>query len=257
MAFEPMTTQGRVLLVEDEETLAATLSEMIRRRGYECEIAGSVDAGLARLQQGNFDTVVTDIHLPDGNNLEMLEAIQRIPGTPPVIITTGFPSLENALQAIERHAFAYRIKPFDFNEMLDLIEQAIGHGRLRSRVGQSAQRIADLAASLEKLRSGTARASRDGLDQSVIDYLLLLLGNNAETLSEAMDILHSMVGERASRPIRTLSQHPEAEMFKAAVAHTINVLESTRRSFKSRELAELRQQLEVALAATKGGSRPD
>ena len=114
-----MNTQGRVLLVEDEETLITTLGELIRRRGHECEIATSVEEGLALLQSP-FDAVITDIHLPDGNNLEMLEAIRRAEGSPPVIIITGFPSLENALLAIDRHAFAYRIKPFDFNELLDL-----------------------------------------------------------------------------------------------------------------------------------------
>lgn len=246
-----MPAQGRVLLVEDEETLATTLSELIRRRGHICKIANTVDGGLVALRNAVFDAVVTDIHLPDGNNLEMLEAIERIPGSPPVIIITGFPSLENALQAIDRHAFAYRIKPFDFNELLELVEQAIAHGRMRHRVDRSAERIAELAGALNNLRKHTSHTSREALDQSVVDYLLLLLGNNAETLSEAMEILQAMVGERANRPIRRLSHHPEAEMFKAAVTHTIEVLESTRRSFKSRELAELRQQLEVALAASR------
>lgn len=252
-----MTTNGCVLLVEDEETLATTLGELIRRRGHACETVGTVDGGLAALRQSRFDAVVTDIHLPDGNNLEMLEAIKHIPGAPPVIIITGFPSLENALQAIERQAFAYRVKPFDFNELLDLVEQAMAHGRLRRRVDHSAMRIAELAAQLDRLRAGSNHNSRDSLDQTVIDYVLLLLGNNAETLGEAMEILHTLVGERAHRPIRKLSHHPEAEMFKAAVTHTIQVLEATRRSFKSRELAELRQQLEVALATAEKTSGPD
>lgn len=246
-----MNTKGRVLLVEDEETLSATLGELLRRRGHECEIVTTVEDGLARLAQGSFDAVVTDIHLPDGNNLEMLDAIQRAEGSPPVIIITGFPSLENALRAIERQAFAYRIKPFDFNELLDLVDQAIAQARLRSRVGRSAERTAELSRELARLRAGASRISRDALDQSVIDYVVLLLGNNMETIGEVMEILQSLELQQARQPVRALSRHPEAEMFKAAVAHTVKVLDATRRSFKSRELADLRQQLEVALGAAQ------
>lgn len=246
-----MNIKGRVLLVEDEETLAATLGELLRRRGHDCEIVNTVEDGLARLEQGPFDAVITDIHLPDGNNLEMLDAIQRADGSPPVIIITGFPSLENALQAIERQAFAYRIKPFDFNELLELVDQAIAQARLRRRVGRSAERTAELSRELARIRAGAARISRDSLDQSVIDYVVLLLGNNMETLSEVMEILQSLDLQQARQPVRALSRHPEAEMFKAAVAHTVKVLDATRRSFKSRELADLRQQLEVALGAVQ------
>jgi len=252
-----MNIQGRVLLVEDEETLAATLGELIRRRGHTCDVAGTVDGGLSAITLADFDAVVTDIHLPDGNNLEMLEALQHRPFTPPVVIITGYPSLDNALQAIERQAFAYRIKPFDFNDLLDVVDQAVSHGKLRRRVDHSAERIAELSAALQKLRAQATRASRDSLDQSVIDYVLLLLGNNAETLGEAMDVLQHMVTHRNNRPIRRLSQHPEAEMLKAAVSHTIGVLEATRRSFKSRELAELRQQLVATLAVASNSTDSD
>lgn len=244
-------TRGRVLLVEDEETLIATLGELIRRRGHQCEIATSVEEGLTLLQEP-FDAVITDIHLPDGNNLEMLEAIEQLPDAPPVIIITGYPSLENAVHAIDRHAFAYRIKPFDFTELLGLVDQAIGQGRLRRHIHHSADRVGNLARELNRLSNNTSSSCRKGLEQTVTDYLLLLLGSNAEALAEIMEILQSMDCVAGDTPIRKISRHPDAEMFKAAVEHTVKVLDATRRSFKSRELADLRHQLEVALAAAQG-----
>lgn len=250
-----MNAKGLVLLVEDEETLSTTLRELIRRRGHDCDTAGTVEAGLHALENTTYDAIVTDIHLPDGNNLEMLEAIHRRRNAPPVIVITGFPSLENALQAIERSAFAYRVKPFDFQELLSLVDQAVAHGRLHRKVSQSATRITELANTLGTLRAAGARASRESLDQTAIEYLLLLMSNNADSLAEAMEILQALQDSTGNQPLRRLAHHPEAEMLRAALTHTIDVLEATRRSFKSKELGDLRQQLQTTLALV-GKSSP-
>jgi DNA-binding response OmpR family regulator len=246
-----MQSRGRVLLVEDEDVLATTTAELLRRRGHECVIARTLDEARRQLEDidGRFDLVITDIHLPGGTDLEVLDMLPPGAATPPVIVITGYPSTENALRAVEHHVFAYRVKPFDMEEFLDTVDRAVAQGQFTTRVAGSRLRFAEIAAQLEVLRQRRPARTGQDLDQHLIDYVLLLLTNNAESLAEAIDVLRLADRDRLGSPVRQLSRHPDAELFRNAVTHTVQVLESTRRSFKSRELAELRQQLEAALAA--------
>lgn len=243
-----MQTAGRVLIIEDEEVLAATTAELLQRRGHECEVEASLAGVRARANLASFDTLITDLNLPGGHDLEVLDLVRDIEPRPTVLVITGFPSVENAVRAIDQGVYAYRTKPFDMEEFLDTVDAAVAQSKLQRRLARSHQRFAEITQQLDTLRDSTRGRGNDDLDQSLVQYALLLLGSNADSLAEAMEVLRLVDHRTPGKPLRRLSRHPETEMFRRAIEHTIGVLDKTRTAFKSKELADLRRRLEVALA---------
>lgn len=241
-----MTGQAKILVIEDDELYAQVLSERITAAGHDVVVAGDAAGAGDQLGRTTFDAIVADLHLPDTDGRLSDALLDAAAGTP-IVLMTGSPTIESALQAMQRHAFSYHVKPFDLSVFVENVEQAVLHGRLQARVNESRRRYQSVEEQLDALRQVSGQIDGRDIDQSIRDYLRLLLGSGIESMAEALDVLRVMEQDRLSHPVRRLSRHPEAEMFRAAVEQTVAVLEKTKNSFKSKELADLRRQLELAL----------
>jgi two-component system response regulator HydG len=125
------TTHRTVLLVEDHETTRITLSGVIESEG--CKVTAVASAGAARekLREEEFDVVITDLRLPDGDGMDLLTEAKRLSAGTPVILITGHGSEELAVQAIKQGAFNYLAKPIDIHRLRADLE-----GALRWRAAQ-------------------------------------------------------------------------------------------------------------------------
>lgn len=249
-----MDTPARVLVMEDDEFFASMLAEQLAADGYAVHRVGDVAAGCAALAGGNaFDVVIADLHLPDTDG-GVSDALLNAAGETPVILITGTPTIDSALQSMQRHVFAYRTKPFEMGAFRQTVAQAVAHGDLCRRVSEARRRYQSVDEQLAALRQLAARGDGPDVNQSLADYLRLLLGNSIESMAEALDLVQSLEGGQFTRPVRQLSRHPEAEMFRKAVEHTVELLDKTRHAFKSKELGELRRQLKLALKVASDDS---
>lgn len=114
-----------VLLIEDHETTRITLAGILEREG--CKVTSVASAGAAReeLRGEEFDVVISDLRLPDGDGMELLTEARRLsPGTP-VILITGHGNEETAVQAIRQGAFNYLAKPIDLHRLRAELEGAL------------------------------------------------------------------------------------------------------------------------------------
>lgn len=244
-------TPASVLLADDEPVFGETTAELLRRRGYDCDLATDAATALARLDERRYDVLVADIMMPGNAGLDLLPAArQRQPGLS-VILITGYPSVETAVHSLDSGVFAYRIKPFVVEEFLDTVAQAARRSRLNRGLHDEAARATELAARLHELADLVAREkNRRDLELSAREYLRLVVGTLSESLVEALQVVDAMNLPGAALPVRTLARHPEGETFRNAIRETMDVLEATKGAFKSRELAELRRKLGVLMSVT-------
>jgi len=123
--------QGRVLVIDDEESIREYLAMMLERDGY--EVVATADGKKAtRLQsQQGFDVVITDIQLPGMSGIEILGALKESDPTMPVIIVTGHASQESAIEALNLGAFYYLLKPVSNEELKQVVRNALEIRRLR------------------------------------------------------------------------------------------------------------------------------
>lgn len=114
----------RLLLVEDDEALAALLEEYLGDAGYDVTLSRRGDTALDLLSQEAFDLVLTDIVLPGADGLTILQAAAGEPLRTLVILMTGYSGVEDALHAVDKGAYDFVSKPFQLPEIRVRLDNA-------------------------------------------------------------------------------------------------------------------------------------
>jgi len=128
-----MTTQAavKVLIVDDDEAHAESLSDLLEIDGYSCVLAHSGAEGIARLSEETFDAVLTDLKMRDKSGLEVLRESKTLQPDAAVILITGHGSLETAVDAMRSGAADYLQKPVNGAELRTRLPRAIEARNLR------------------------------------------------------------------------------------------------------------------------------
>ena len=122
----------RILVVEDRESLAQMLRESLESEGFRVECAPNRKAGLECVRGGDrFVAILTDLRLPDGEGIDILKESREVDPECPVIVMTGFGTVENAVDAMKLGAFDFIQKPIDIDHLLILLRRCQDHRRLR------------------------------------------------------------------------------------------------------------------------------
>ncbi len=122
-----MVSEGkRLLVVDDEQPICDLLSDYLIRKGYDVQQALSGEQAQEILTSKIIDLVVTDIKMPQGiSGVELLKWIKESDMKMPVLITTGFPTLDTAIEALKNGAQDYLTKPFHLEEIAEKIRRAL------------------------------------------------------------------------------------------------------------------------------------
>ena len=117
---------GRILLVEDRDSLRRMLELALAQEGYIVEPAADALSGIRLVERQDFDVVLTDLKLPDGSGLQVLAASRAAQPRVPVVVLTGFGTVATAVEAMKLGAFDFLEKPVEIDDLYRLIERAIG-----------------------------------------------------------------------------------------------------------------------------------
>jgi DNA-binding NtrC family response regulator len=109
----------KVIVLEDDQIVRKNLENVLRRRRYDVASAATIAAAQEFLNKDNFDLIFLDVRLPDGDGTDLLKAMQSRPQKPLAVVSTGFGSVESAVECMKNGAFDYIIKPFS-NEQIEV-----------------------------------------------------------------------------------------------------------------------------------------
>jgi DNA-binding response OmpR family regulator len=124
---------GHILLVEDDSTACMLLADVLQGAGYQVTTAHNGEMALEFLAHGSFDAVVTDIRMRNVDGVQVLQAAKECDVPPPVLLLTGYGSLETAVAALRSGAFDYLLKPVAPENLLQRVEEAIQRHQTRQR----------------------------------------------------------------------------------------------------------------------------
>ncbi|HST51277.1 MAG TPA: response regulator [Pyrinomonadaceae bacterium] len=142
---------ARLLVVDDEENIALTISEVLRLEGYEVDMASSGDEAARLLDEGrDYDLVLTDLHMEEGDGLSLLEDVRRRAPLTIMIVLTGFAALETAIGALRHGAYDYLTKPCIIDELKYTVRRGIEHRRLMLAERAARLGLEDLNRELER-----------------------------------------------------------------------------------------------------------
>jgi PAS domain S-box-containing protein len=132
-----MSDLATILVVDDDPGTCQTIGDVLRLRGYSTKIANRGGSALETLSGRGVDLAILDIQLPDVSGLELLQSLKKSSPSTEVIIITGHASVPTAVQAIDGSAFAYLTKPFEMDNLLSIVDKALGKQRLERVLRES------------------------------------------------------------------------------------------------------------------------
>jgi DNA-binding NtrC family response regulator len=124
-------SQAKILVVDDEQTLRAALFRIFSRRNYQVITTGSIrEAESVVTANSELELAIVDVKLPDGDGIELLSTLKQKYNNIPVIVLTGFASIDVAVKATKKGAFHFMTKPFNIEELVSIAEKALSHKKL-------------------------------------------------------------------------------------------------------------------------------
>jgi len=120
-----MGETARILIIDDDENIRKVLTTILEDEGYDVESVDTAKKAIERTRRKFYNLALVDIRLPDMEGIELLTRMKNT--TPKIrkIIITGYPTLQNAVEAVNRGADAYILKPFDMEKVLAEIKEQL------------------------------------------------------------------------------------------------------------------------------------
>jgi len=120
-----MDKPARILIVDDDADVRESLKAILSDEGYLVDAAANGAEAISKTESAVYNVALIDIRLPDMEGTELLTKIRETVPKTRKIIVTGYPTMENAIKALNRGADAYVLKPFDAKAVLKTIEKQL------------------------------------------------------------------------------------------------------------------------------------
>jgi len=139
----------RILVVDDEPKICQLLETLLRRDGHEVAICHNGGDALARLQTGTYSLVLTDLKMPQMDGFELVRRIRELDAEIPIVVITGYATIETAVQALRHGVADYVTKPFNIEELRKAVSRTLAQAQLADENRNLMERLAKLEAELQ------------------------------------------------------------------------------------------------------------
>lgn len=126
-----MTSNGSIIVVDDNDSIRDLLKNLLQAEGYSVITADNGTAALEKLKQMAFDLVISDIMMPGLSGLDLLREVRKFDSNLPVVMITGYPTIDTAVKVIKEGASDFITKPFNLDHAKLVIKRAVENGRLK------------------------------------------------------------------------------------------------------------------------------
>lgn len=155
----------RILVVDDEKIICELIGRTLKRNNYDVEIARNGKTAIEKIKEDKFDILITDVRMPKINGMEVLREIKEANPFIEVIVITGYPTVELAVEAIKIGAYDFITKPFDIDKVQLMVNKCLE----KQRFNKKAIQLGELKGFFEATDAVTATSSHitDVLKQAI------------------------------------------------------------------------------------------
>jgi len=204
---------GKILVIDDEESLRSTLSRILVREGFQVTTAADGFEALRRFSSLSFDLVILDLRLPDMDGIQVLREIRKINQQLPVILLTGHGTMSSALDAFHLEATDFLLKPVKPDDLLRRAKDILNRQFV-------VRRKREIQAQIETLQDELHRLDIGEIEQRVVSAV----SQDARTISKGL-LTIDLQSRRASFGNKKLSLPPTAFDYLVVLAgHSPDIL---------------------------------
>ncbi len=136
-----MNRNARILAVDDDENIRKVIVAILEDEGYTVESVGTAKEAIEKSKRKFYNLALIDIRLPDMEGIELLTKFRETTPRMRKVIVTGYPTLQNAVDAVNKGADAYIVKPFDVKKVLKTIQEQLSKQQTEKEYSQ--ERVAE------------------------------------------------------------------------------------------------------------------
>lgn len=230
--------ERRVLFVDDEPGIRASLSAILSHHGYEVTVAGDVPGALQLISLQHFDVLISDLNIGEpGDGFTVVSAMRRTQPNAVTFILTGFPGFETALRAIQEQVDGYLLKPTSVPALMHELEQKLAHRTRHER--PKLKRISEIVRSnrkemiqewLEHLRMRESifgmglsdRELADGMPE-LLEELARRVENSSKRSSAAAKASNHHGSLRRKQGFTVLQMLEESRILRQVILRTVHI----------------------------------
>ena len=242
-----MTTSShkhRILLADDDRAVLDSTGRVLMAFDFDVDCVTNASDALHAMSESGYDLLITDIHMPGNQNLELLRAMKELDFEPPVILITGQPSVATSVAALRLSAIDYLIKPIDPEQLVERARKGIEKGsalRFVDSAQRRAQEVAQVLASIREVLDmpghspslnailqaapsppqvaepfpGLSAEERDALSNRETEVLLLLAeGKRPQEVAKTLFISQHTVRNHVRAIYAKLDVHSQVELLR-------------------------------------------
>ena len=200
-----MNTQGKILIVDDEEVVRDSLRQWFNAEGYDVTCACCGKEALGSVAEQEFDLALLDIKMPGMDGMEVQSRLREADPELTVIVMTGYATVETAVQSLKQGAYDYITKPVDPDELTHLVGKALEHRRTRQEVTRLRESLKEIYPTTDLIgnSSGIKRVSEFIEMVAPTDATVLITGESGTGKEVVARAIHA-AGRRRHMPMVTI-----------------------------------------------------
>ena len=204
--MRPESVSAHILIVDDDRELSAVLTERLGKRGYSVEAVGDPEVAISRAEEDDFDVIVTDLRMPRMDGVTLCHRVHECRPGLPVVMLTGFGSLESAVDAIRAGAYDFVEKPVAIDLLQIVIDRAANHRAAQREIRRLRERAPELGTESGLLGDSAVMSSvRETIARiAAVDTTVLVTGETGTGKELAARAVHT-ASSRSQRPFVALN----------------------------------------------------
>jgi len=247
----------RILIVGEEREFSTNTAHLLQKEGFTCDMVQDADSAISALQEARYDLLVTDIQIQDNGDLKFIENVAEMFPKLPVVVLTGRPSVDTAVRSLSLPIFAYLVKPLEEGRFLEQARAAIQWSRVNRIIDEARYRNTEVMQNAAMAHSIAAMSMERSMDNSLHTFLGTTFGTVAGAITDLNKLFAALSLGKNSESLCMVVDCPRVQVLEEAIERAIEILRSTKGSFKSNEIGALRRELEAVLNAERSKLRGD
>ncbi len=138
-----MNKQFDILIIDDEQVVADAVNKICSAEGYKVDISIEANDALVKIDKNNYRLIISDIMMPEMDGFQFLEEVSKKKILTPVIMTTGYSTVENAVKSLYNGAIDFVPKPFTADELISSVSRGLRYLEIQKKIFESKNKIDD------------------------------------------------------------------------------------------------------------------